>query len=401
MINQTKAIFQDCNLPPYFEGSLSTYTFVVKDLLDIKGYKTGCGNPSWLNRDFPAASHAICIEQLLCEGATCIGKTITDEFAFGLDGENYFYGTPTNPKAPEHVPGGSSSGSASAVASRIADFALGTDTCGSIRVPASNCGIFGWRPTHGSLSTVGIKPFAPSLDTVGVFTRTSALLKLVAQVLLSETNTNLVEASTIYLLEDAFLIADQKISVNLEDIVNLLKTECNLKVKICSLFEISPNYGNIAIWQKVQQAIQWAEIWNSLGSWIENIKPVLGPRTAQNFKLVQQQDRKEIASAIKNRKDMTYSLTGFLKPYDLLCLPTTPALAPLKGSLPLNRTKGDYYPRVLALNSIAGLTGLPQVSLPALQIENVPVGLSFIATSEKDMFLLSMAHHFANALGIN
>ena len=146
---ESGAFVEEFSLPPTGEGPLAGLRFAVKDLIDVAGHRTGCGNPTWLATHPPATVHAVCVEQLLAAGAHCAGKTVTDEVAFSLLGQNHFYGTPLNPAAPDRVPGGSSSGSASAVACGLVDFALGTDTGGSVRVPASNCGVWGWRPTHG------------------------------------------------------------------------------------------------------------------------------------------------------------------------------------------------------------------------------------------------------------
>jgi amidase len=145
-------------LPPTAAGPLAGLRFAVKDVIDVARRLTGCGNPTWRKTHPPAAVHAVCVEQLLAAGAQCVGKTVTDELAFSLIGENHFYGTPLNPAAPKRAPGGSSSGSASAVACGLADFALGTDTGGSVRVPASNCGIWGLRPSHGFVSVAGVMP---------------------------------------------------------------------------------------------------------------------------------------------------------------------------------------------------------------------------------------------------
>ena len=147
---QSGAFVETFELPPTADGPLAGLTFAVKDLIDVAGRPTGCGNPTWRDTHPPASVHAVCVEQLLASGARCVGKTVTDEMAFSLIGENHFYGTPLNPAAPDRVPGGSSSGSASAVACGLADFAFGTDTGGSVRVPASNCGLWGLRPSHGS-----------------------------------------------------------------------------------------------------------------------------------------------------------------------------------------------------------------------------------------------------------
>src|SRR6266542_391068 len=130
------------HLPGAALGPLAGLTFAAKDLLDIVGYVVCAGNPDWLRTHAPAEKTAPVVQALLEAGATLVGKTITDELAFSMSGENIHYGTPLNPAEPERIPGGSSSGSASATASRLVDFALGTDTSGSIRVPASYCGLF-------------------------------------------------------------------------------------------------------------------------------------------------------------------------------------------------------------------------------------------------------------------
>jgi hypothetical protein len=158
--------------------------FVAKDLIDVAGQVTGGGNPHWHQRQTPATRSAPVIERLLRAGAALVGKTITDELAFSLEGENAHYGTPINPRAPDRLPGGSSSGSAVAVAAGLADLGLGTDTGGSVRVPASFCGLFGWRPSHGRVPMDGVVPFAPSFDTVGLFAREAGHLRLAAHCLL-------------------------------------------------------------------------------------------------------------------------------------------------------------------------------------------------------------------------
>ncbi len=160
-IAQSGTFVDNFSLAATGEGPLSGLTFVVKDIIDVAGHRTGCGNPTWLATHPPATVHAVCVEQLLAAGGRAVGKTISDEIAFSLLGENHFYGTPLNPAAPDRIPGGSSSGSASAVACGLADFALGTDTGGSVRVPASNCGLWGLRPSHGFVSVAGVMPFAP------------------------------------------------------------------------------------------------------------------------------------------------------------------------------------------------------------------------------------------------
>src|SRR3954454_4283402 len=203
-VEQSGAFIEKFTLPATNDGPLRGLRFAVKDLIDVAGHRTGCGNPTWLAAHPPATVSAVCVEQLLAAGAQCEGKTITDEFAFSLLGENFHYGTPLNPTAPDRVPGGSSNGSASAVACGIVDFALGTDTGGSVRVPASNCGICGWRPSHGLISVAGVMPFSPTFDTVGVFTRSAELLQRTAAVLLATDvpTTNSKSSGSIYLVRE-------------------------------------------------------------------------------------------------------------------------------------------------------------------------------------------------------
>src|SRR6202158_1774226 len=167
-------------------GPLAGLTFAAKDLFDVAGVPTGGGNHDWpAGRPLPTR-HSWAVQRLLDAGATLIGKTITDEVSLGILGENPFDGTPLNPKAPDRVPGGSSSGSASAVAQGLCDTALGTDTGGSVRVPASFCGLYGVRPTHGRLDLTGMMPQAPSSDTTGWFARDAGTFARVSEVMLGE-----------------------------------------------------------------------------------------------------------------------------------------------------------------------------------------------------------------------
>src|SRR5215216_2008912 len=197
-------------------GSLDELSFAVKDLIDLGGHKTGCGNPTWRKTHPPASVNAVCVEQLLDAGARCVGKTVSDELGFSLLGENHFYGTPLNPKAPDRVPGGSSSGSASAVARGLVDFGLGTDTGGSVRVPANNCGVWGMRPSHGFISVAGVNPLAPTFDTVAILASSAEVLGRAASVLLACEENPGEHAGTIHLLEEAFSIADPDVRQALE-----------------------------------------------------------------------------------------------------------------------------------------------------------------------------------------
>src|SRR5690348_783878 len=168
------------------DGPLSGLTFAAKDLFDVAGHPTGGGNPDWAKTNPVPERHAWAVQTLLDAGASLIGKTITDEVSLGILGENPFEGTPRNPRAPGHVPGGSSAGSAAAVAAGLCDTALGTDTGGSVRVPASFCGLYGIRPTHGRLDLTGMMAQAPSSDTTGWFAHDADTFARVSAVMLGE-----------------------------------------------------------------------------------------------------------------------------------------------------------------------------------------------------------------------
>ncbi|HET7715002.1 MAG TPA: amidase family protein, partial [Bauldia sp.] len=195
-------------------GPLAGLTFGVKDAIDIAGARTGFGNPDWLRTHPPATRTASAVLRLLAAGAEMVGKTHTDELAYSLTGENVHYGTPSNPRAADRIPGGSSNGSAVAVAGNLVDFALGTDCGGSVRLPASYCGIFGMRPTHGRVPVDGVIPFAPSFDVVGWFARDVEVLRKVGTVILDPGQTAHVPRRLL-VARDALAMADPEVSAAL------------------------------------------------------------------------------------------------------------------------------------------------------------------------------------------
>src|SRR5882762_575039 len=199
-------------------GPLAGLSFAAKDLFDVAGVPTGGGNHDWARTNPVPTRHAWAVQTLLDAGATLIGKTVTDEVSLGILGENPFDGTPMNPRAPGHVPGGSSSGSAAAVAAGLCDTALGTDTGGSVRVPASFCGLYGIRPTHGRLDLAGMMRQAPSSDTTGWFARDADTFARVSAVMLGEAIPDDLPRRLI-VAQDAFALADPETAAALEPIV--------------------------------------------------------------------------------------------------------------------------------------------------------------------------------------
>ena len=395
-LEEGRAFVQEIEVDPTGSGPLDGLSFAVKDLIDIGGYKTGCGNPSWRYTHPPATVNAVCVEQLLAAGARCVGKTVTDELAFSLLGENHFYGTPLNPKAPDRVPGGSSSGSASAVARGLVDFALGTDTGGSVRVPASNCGIWGLRPSPGFISLAGVNPFAPTFDTVGILASSAAVLANAASVHLGQEDAPREEPSTVHLLREAFSVAGSEVRQALDPLVERLGHLFGW-LRETSLREIDgeseePEGTGFQKWYDTYCVLQWAEIESCLGALVATANPAFGPEAEQNFALVKNLDRRKVRRAAQHREEYFLKLKAFLGPNDLLCMPTTPALAPLKGTIGArgHAAASDYYPRTLSLTSVAGIGRLPQVSLPLAEFRGVPVGLSLLAANGRDALLLGV-----------
>ena len=247
-------------------GPLEGLTFAAKDLFDVAGHPTGAGNPDFA-RTLPIPErHAWAVETLLQAGAALIGKTITDEVSLGILGENPFDGTPANPAAPGHVPGGSSSGSAAAVAAGLCDAALGTDTGGSVRVPASFCGLFGIRPTHGRLPLAGMLPQPPSSDTTGWFAREAGTFARVSAALLGEP---LVPAriDRLIVAVDAFGFAGTRATEALTPMVDKLKARAGDVRE-----ELMAPQG-LSVWGRAQRTLQPYEAWLTFRDWVEATNP--------------------------------------------------------------------------------------------------------------------------------
>lgn len=399
--SSTEAISHRFSINPYREGPLSGLTFAVKDLIDVAGYPTSCGNPDWLATHPPAVVNALCVDQLLGAGATCIGKAVTDQLAFSLLGENYFHGSPLNPRCPDRVSGGSSSGSASAVAQGLCDFAIGTDTGGSVRVPASNCGIFGWRSSHGLVSVAGVNPLAPTFDTVSFFARELSVLNKVARVFFNEESNTNDDATRIYLIREAWEVADESVHDALWRYTESLK-------EVGSVHEISireidreADLKGMSNWLQTYNSVQRAEIWSCLGPWVASQNPQLGPAVAASFELSKNEKRDEIGDHCKRRDQYFRYLLQFLGESDFICIPTAPTIAPLKGSVPVNREKSDYYPRALSMTSIAGIGRLPQISMPLGTAEGAPIGLSLIGRAGNDEGLFKIVDTFLKSARIS
>ena len=249
-------------------GPLAGLSFAVKDLIDVAGVPTGGGSPDWPRYGPVPTRHAAVVQTLLDAGASVIGKTITDEVSLGILGENAHDGTPLNPAAPDRVPGGSSSGSASAVASGACDFALGTDTGGSVRVPASFCGLYGLRPTHGRIDFTGIAVQAPASDTCGWFARDPETFGRVAETLFGGTLPAALP-TTVLVATDAFGFADEAVAAALMPLVDRLVALVGTRRDVT----LAP--AGLSIWQRAQRVLQGSEAWQTFQPWLDQCNPRL------------------------------------------------------------------------------------------------------------------------------
>ena len=363
-------------------GPLPGLRFAVKDLIDVAGHVTGGGNPDWAASRPPAAADAPAVARLLAAGASLIGKTIADELAFGLDGRNAHYGTPVNGAAPTRLPGGSSSGSAAAVAGGLVDFALGTDTGGSVRVPASFCGLFGFRPSHGAISTAGVIPFAPSFDTIGWFARDAALLARIGAVLLPEKAGAALPAQARF-CRDALCLADPDVAIRV-----VAAGRATARLGLAGADEIDLTDDRLTAWTDAYRILQGDEIRRGLGPWIRATRPRFGSNIAPRFASIWEISEVDVAQAARCRQAARARLDAVLE-RAILVVPTAPVVPPPRDIDEADL--GRLYPRLLALTAPAGLGGLPQVTLPLAPLEEGPIGLSLIGPRGSDRALLALA----------
>jgi amidase len=363
------------------DGPLHGLSFAVKDVFDIAGHRTGNGNPVWLATHPPAEKTASAVQRLLAAGGSMVGKTHTDELAYSLNGENVHYGTPTNPNAPGRIPGGSSSGSAAAVAGGLVDFALGTDCGGSVRLPASYCGIFGIRTSHGLIPTDGVVDLAASFDTVGWFARDADMMRRIGDVLLPDARDFV--PKRLLIAQDAFAFAGPEVRDALAAPLDRLKTNfadrCDVKV-----YSDDPS-----TWAQIFRILQGDEIRKRHAGWIDAYNPDFGPGIAERFRWTRTIDPIEVERMRPQREEVARHVGALLGDDGVLCLPTAPGIAP-KLATPAADLE-VFRARAFGLLCIAGLARLPQLSLPLGALDGCPLGLSLIAARGRDHGLLNWA----------
>jgi amidase len=380
----------DAYLEGAADGPLSDLTFAAKDIFDIAGYVTGGGNPDWKATHGPAERTAWVVRVLVEAGATMVGKTITDEITRGIFGENAHYGTPVNPHAPGRVPGGSSSGSAAAVAGGLVDFALGSDTGGSVRVPSGFCGLYGLRPTHGRIPLDGILSQAPSYDTIGWFARDAELFARVAALLL-RSEIRQARPNRLVIAEDAFEVADRSV----QDALRPVADRIGSLLGSCTSERLAP--ARLSDWSGQQQILQGREAWETAKDWIDRVNPRFSFEVAERYRFASAITEAEVGAAKSARDAIVTRMNAVLAGGTVVCLPTTPTPAPPRGER--LSTRNVLRPRISTLTSIAGTTGTPQINLPLAQVDGLPVGLSLLGARGSDEMLIAFACEVADAFG--
>jgi amidase len=364
------------------DGPLAGLSFAAKDLFDVAGHVTGGGNPDWARVNPIPTRHAWAVQRLLDAGATLIGKTITDEVSLGILGENPFDGTARNPRAAGRVPGGSSSGSAVAVAAGLCDTALGTDTGGSVRVPASFCGLYGIRPTHGRIDTAGMMSQAPTSDTTGWFARDAETFARVSAAMLGEAIPAELPRRLV-IADDAFAVADAASVAALQPLVERL----GRLIGAVSHETIAPP-GLIA-WANAQRTIQPSEAWETFKDWIDRVNPRMQFSVARNLAAAAAITAAERTRAQSVRDAARARMRALLPPGTVLCQPTTPFPAPLCGQA--LSVLDPLRERITRLACHGGLTGVPQVVIPGSTVDGLPIGLSIIGGWGSDTTLVAVA----------
>ena len=372
-------------------GPLAGLTAVVKDLYNIAGTRTGGGSPEWLAAQQPARAHAAAVAKILAAGATVTGKTICDEFFFSGSGINAHYGTPANVRAPGRIPGGSSSGSAAAVAANACDFALGSDTGGSVRMPASYCGVYGLRPTHGRIDLAGAMAMAPTFDVGGFFANAPGVMRRVGAVLLAGETVS-APIGRLIMAQDAFAVADAPVAALGRDF-------------IARAARMLPQAREAAIapdgfdgWREAFRVVQGREVWAVYGDFITHAHPRLGPGIKERMAYAATVTQAQADAARKTVGAARAHLRGLITPGTIVALPTAPCVAP---RIEMTAEESESFRvRVMRLGCAAVLAGLPQINIPVGTVAGCPAGMSFIAWAGGDEALLDLACDAAKYCGI-
>jgi len=371
------------------DGPLAGLTFAVKDLYDVAGYPTGGGQPFVLAMSGVKTTTAPAVQRLLDAGARFVGKTITDELAFSMNGQNAHFGSPINGAAPDRIAGGSSSGSASAVSNHLCDFALGSDTGGSVRAPASHCGLFGLRPTHGRISLASVMDLSPSFDTCGWFTRDVATYARVADVLLGTDPSPLPPTPRLLAPGDVWAL----LAPDAADALRAPRAQIEAALGAASPVAVALDGFDAMYWSF--RYLQGREAWQSDGALIERFAPPLGPGVRERFAFSRSVTDAQVAEAAAFRARFRAHFNALIGSDGVLVMPTMPDIAPLASDA--DGALEDYRNRAIRMLCISGLASCPQLSLPLATRNGAPFGISLVGPVGSDRSLVALAERIVAA----
>ena len=419
--SEINAFISDVFVEGNKEGPYYGIPFAVKDNMNIEGTKTTCA--SKILKNYNSVYTATVVKKLLEKGFSVIGKTNLDEFAMGSSNEYSAFGPVKNPVDLERVPGGSSGGSAAAVAADMVPFSLGSDTGGSVRQPASFCGVVGYKPSYGILSRYGLTAFASSLDQIGVFSKNVEDVALITDIMKGKDekdsttidfNKSLLENINDEKLEGKKFVvpkfvynknADKKIIEHFDKIISMLKSkgaivdvvdlkELEYSISVYYIVATSEASSNLSRFDGARygsrtDAEGLTEMYQKTrddGFGIEVKRRIM----MGTFNLSSAYYDAYFSKASKVRKIIEKKMDEILKDYDSFILPTVPVLPP---KLNEKLTPLDYY--MMDLSTIpANLAGLPAISVPAGKIDNLPFGFQFVGKRFEDQKMLAIANSF-------
>ncbi len=383
-----------------WEGPLAGLSFAVKDLFAIKGYRIGAGNPTFLDSSRAETTTAPAVGDLLSGGASLRGIARTDEFAYSIAGDNVHYGTPPNGALAGALPGGSSSGPATAVATGQAAVGLATDTAGSVRVPASYQGLWGLRTTHNLVPRQGMLPLAQSFDTIGWLTRDGATLQRVADWCLSFGGSGSTESEfgasdsdldlRFTVPEEILAAAEPETRAAFEALVARVKDHA--EVTTVSIGRLDDYYDPFRV-------VQAAEAWRNNGDWLTAHPNATGPAVAERFRIaatITAEDESAARAALKPLRARLEDLVAGT----VFLLPTVP------GPAPMRTLRGERVDSVrqatLRMTAPAAVAGLPAISVPLLTVPSplgrAPVGVCLISRAGTDIALVRLARRLNGLL---
>jgi amidase len=376
-------------VPSALSGRLDGLKLGVKDIFDVAGYKTGCGNPDKFAEAKIAERTMPAVQLLLDQGARFAGKTQMDELAFSLMGINAHFPAPVNSAAPDRVTGGSSSGSAAAVAGKLVHIAVGSDTGGSIRAPASFCGLIGLRTTHGRIPLEGAMPLAPSLDTFGWFADDIETYEAVGRILLvADLHRGILSRPVTVARLDALVIGREEAAAydrSREIVIQATREET---------FE-SPFQSTMDELYWCLRRLQAYEAWQIHGAWIKAKPRRFGPGIKERFEFGATVDRDTAHAEEVRRIAFRAELLEMLGKDGFLVLPTVPGAAPLKSAP--HQEMQAYRERALRLLCLSGLSGFPQITLPIGEVHGAPFGVSLLGPPNSDIALIRLGRRILEA----